>query len=344
MVPNWLTRQLGRRRTWANCGTRRPSARHLRRPAFERLEQRTLLATVDYFGGGTLAIYVNHGDDVVLGGSSLDGDSPAPLFVETNGSVSLTGSAASYFDLVGSRATLKSGTQLVVVNLMIQDQDDSGNCRFTFGDGTNDLPSFAGASLMVDQGFTALTIRSNINTGACGQSYYSPAAISGTVSLSGQDSSFGLLGVGDGTNTAGTVVVNLSSADQLAATSSVTANSDGLLNLNGHNQTIAGLTMTGGEIRTSGATLTLGCDVSTNACDDSAILAGTVNLGGTRSFTAADGSADTDLLISAAISPERGGCRSSAIGTATASKPSGCTIRLLRCSISATRTPAVGRI
>jgi autotransporter-associated beta strand protein len=405
-------------------GQRSPGAPY-RRVSFESLEPRMLLATLDYLGGGTLAIYVNTGDEVLLGGASLDGNAAAPLSIEaTTGSLALSGSADDYFNLVGSKATLAAGVELTVTNLAVQDQDDAGSVEFTFGDGTNTLPTFSGAALVVDQGFTAVTIQSSINTGTTGtQVHNSPTIIGGTVSLAAQDVTFGLsaatlngsggndrltitasstvtlagtigqttpldylsissgsgdialsatqidgteselrlasagtitqtggfsgsmeftlvsgaatlnqansytgntsvlegtltlnraegaaiastkVTIGDGTGESTSAMVKLLAADQLADTCNVTTFGDGTFDLNGFNQTIDGLTMTGGQVTTCAGILTLAGDLTTNASAAQATLSGNLDLdAGTRIFTVAAGDADSDLFVSAVIS------------------------------------------
>jgi autotransporter-associated beta strand protein len=116
----------------------------------------------------------------------------------------------------------------------------------------------------------------------------------------------GSLTVGDG-NVPGPDVVQLEADNQLAGSSAVTVNSDGVLDLNGHQQTIGSLTMTGGKVTLeSGSLLTLGGDVT--ATSDSGGNPATVGGAGTlslgpagRTFTVKAGGGVPDMTISALI-------------------------------------------
>ncbi|MFA4916765.1 MAG: autotransporter-associated beta strand repeat-containing protein, partial [Syntrophales bacterium] len=77
----------------------------------------------------------------------------------------------------------------------------------------------------------------------------------------------------------------------------------GTLNLAGFSDAIGVLAMTGGSITTAAGTLTLGGNVTGNACISTATISGNLDLGGnTRSFTIADGLVEDDMVISAVIS------------------------------------------
>ena len=109
----------------------------------------------------------------------------------------------------------------------------------------------------------------------------------------------GPLVIGD---SAGTDIVRLDADNQIADNAVVTVNSAGQFNLNGFNETIAGLTMTGGSITTGAGELTLGGNVTTNASSAAAVLSGNLDLGGaTRIFNVANGSAATDLDVTATV-------------------------------------------
>jgi autotransporter-associated beta strand protein len=111
----------------------------------------------------------------------------------------------------------------------------------------------------------------------------------------------GDLTVGD--NVAGAASVKLLTAGDVASTSNVIVNSDGTFDLNGLTQTVASLTMNGGQVSLTGTSskLTLGGDVKgTNNAKITG--AGTVSLGGaTRTFTVTPGSGSPDLLVDAVI-------------------------------------------
>jgi autotransporter-associated beta strand protein len=138
----------------------------------------------------------------------------------------------------------------------------------------------------------------------------------GTLELnkSGASAVAGNVVIGDGEGDPGSATVCLFANDQLAETSTATILSSGQLLLNGHQQTLAGLTMTGGRVLTDAGTLTLAGDVTTNACDPAATISGRVDLGGqTRTFTVADGDPQNSLVVSAVIS--NGAIRKAGDGT-----------------------------
>src|SRR5207249_1755081 len=72
----------------------------------------------------------------------------------------------------------------------------------------------------------------------------------------------GDLTVGDGNGLVGTDVLKLLADDQYANTSDVTVKNSGLMDLNGHVDRIASLTMQGGTIQTGAGTLILGGNVT----------------------------------------------------------------------------------
>jgi fibronectin-binding autotransporter adhesin len=111
----------------------------------------------------------------------------------------------------------------------------------------------------------------------------------------------GNLVVGSGTAPA---LAQWLAANQMAATGSVTVNAGGVLDLNGNNQTISGLTVGGGaSITMESGTLTLNGNVTHNGTGSTpATIAGTLNLGGaTRTFTIGKSTASQDLVITAII-------------------------------------------
>lgn len=149
----------------------------------------------------------------------------------------------------------------------------------------------------------------------------------GTLALnktSGNAVSSASLIIGDGSGPSNADVVQLSAANQIADTTAVTVNSSGKFDLNGKAETIASLTVTGGNLTIGAGTLTnagslsmtggnvsstgvgklvLGGDLTTIASASSATISNNLDLGGaTRTFTVNDGTATTDLDISAVIS------------------------------------------
>src|SRR5262249_46011507 len=88
----------------------------------------------------------------------------------------------------------------------------------------------------------------------------------------------------------------------------------GVLDLNGHNETIEPLDMTGGRITTGTGLLTLnGAVTATSGTDASstaiaATIVGNLSLGrATRTFTVDDGAADIDLNVAAVVSADAAG-------------------------------------
>ncbi len=122
--------------------------------------------------------------------------------------------------------------------------------------------------------------------------------------------------------TAGTLTAGINNIFSTAQAFTVLA--PGTLNLNGFNNTITTLTMnsgatSGGAITTGAGTLTLGGTVTLNANGSGEVgstISGNVALGGTtRTFTINNGTATTDLSISAIISDGVAGITKSGTGT-----------------------------
>jgi autotransporter-associated beta strand protein len=131
----------------------------------------------------------------------------------------------------------------------------------------------------------------------------------GTVILdqaSGANTWNGPIVVGNNTSAVGSSILQLAQSDQIADSLAVTVNNSGIFDLNGNNETIAGLTMTGGTVKSGAGTLSLsssGGGVTTNASGNIAVISGNLQLqAATSTFTIARGTAATDLAVSAAIS------------------------------------------
>jgi autotransporter-associated beta strand protein len=115
----------------------------------------------------------------------------------------------------------------------------------------------------------------------------------------------GPLVLGNSGGASGTV--QLLADNEIASGAAVTLQEKGLLDLNGHNQTIGTLTMTGGHVQTGTGKLTLTGDVTATSVADrtQALIEGNLSLGTTaigRIFTVADGPADPDLTLRAVTS------------------------------------------
>ncbi|HEV8589467.1 MAG TPA: autotransporter-associated beta strand repeat-containing protein [Pyrinomonadaceae bacterium] len=112
----------------------------------------------------------------------------------------------------------------------------------------------------------------------------------------------GTLTVGDGTGASDSAIVRWRASDQAPSTT-ITVNSDGLVDLNNFSDAVGALTMTSGDITTGTGTLTLGGNITTNASSSSATISGNLALGlANRIIVVADGSATDDLVISAVVS------------------------------------------
>lgn len=115
------------------------------------------------------------------------------------------------------------------------------------------------------------------------------------------DAVAGNLIVGD---ESGSDTARLLAPNQIADGSQITVGSSGLLDLNGFEDTIGGLAVTGpGGVTTGAGTLTMAGDIVSNAASSSATITGKLSLGSAdRTVTIADGTASNDLAISAVMS------------------------------------------
>jgi autotransporter-associated beta strand protein len=106
-----------------------------------------------------------------------------------------------------------------------------------------------------------------------------------------------------GLTTVGGGTLQLDNSNQIADAASVTVNAGAVFELNGHDETIANLTLTGGTVNTGVGTLTLSGNVTSNAASSSAAINGKLNLiGVTPKVTVNNGTAVNDLVIAATIS------------------------------------------
>jgi autotransporter-associated beta strand protein/T5SS/PEP-CTERM-associated repeat protein len=181
------------------------------------------------------------------------------------------GSAASTFDINASRTNTLNGILSGSGGLV-----KTGAGTLTLGGTTNN--SFTNLTI-VQAGLLQLNKTAGLN------------AIGGSLT------------VGDGSGGAGADIARLLTSNQIPDTATVTVLNSGLFDLNGFNETIAALSLTGGSVTSGSGTLVLGGNVTGNADPTTATITGNLSLGGaTRTFTIADGSPDTDLSITAVVS------------------------------------------
>jgi autotransporter-associated beta strand protein len=151
--------------------------------------------------------------------------------------------------------------------------------------------------------------------GSSANTYTGPTTVDGSTLVLGKSGHAiavpGNLVIGDGTSPA---TVQETAAGQTASTTSVTVNDHGTFDLNGNNDAIGTLTLTGATVTTGTGTLTLGGDVTADdaATEDVSSISGNLDLGGAaRTFTVSETSADTtpdvDLSIPAVISDSTAG-------------------------------------
>lgn len=141
----------------------------------------------------------------------------------------------------------------------------------------------------------------------------------------------GNLNIGDGTGAAESAIVQYSSAsnshNKIVNTSTVTINTDGLLDLNGRRDTIGALVMTGGRVDSRNSpgiqgTLSINGDITINASTTGSVIDGyqfslndTLDSTSVRNVTVANGSAASDLTINAEVT--NGGINKLGQGTMT---------------------------
>ncbi|MBW3543735.1 MAG: autotransporter-associated beta strand repeat-containing protein, partial [Planctomycetes bacterium] len=113
----------------------------------------------------------------------------------------------------------------------------------------------------------------------------------------------GLLSIGDGTGGANADVVRLETHAQIDDNQSVFINSSGLLDLNGFQEAVNFVQMTGGTVNTGAGALTILLAVNAEANPTRSTINGNLSfLGGTRLFGVEDGADDVDLELSGVVS------------------------------------------
>jgi autotransporter-associated beta strand protein len=112
------------------------------------------------------------------------------------------------------------------------------------------------------------------------------------------------LEIGDGTGAAGSAVLRLWQSSEIPTSATVTVHSDGVLDLNGHSQTVGPLTLDGGAAVTTGTgVLFLGGDVTRAAAGSApATITGNLDLGTTaRTFIVPHIATGNDLVINGVV-------------------------------------------
>jgi autotransporter-associated beta strand protein len=241
-------------------------------------------ATISIPGSQTKALgilNINSLFNYTVSGGTLDFDNTsgsAQLNVSSSGSPTI----ASNVTLTDSLAITQSGSGTATLSGII-----SGAGGLTL--------SGSGTGSVVLSGANTFTGGTTINQGK--------------LVLNGTDGSNnavpGALTIGDGSGSAASAEVELLANEQIANATTVNILSDGLLDLNGRNETVTALNLTGGQVATGAGTLSLSAAtaITSNASSSGATISGSVLLagGGTRTISVANGSATNDLTISANI-------------------------------------------
>jgi autotransporter-associated beta strand protein len=115
------------------------------------------------------------------------------------------------------------------------------------------------------------------------------------------DSLVGNTYTGPTTVSGGTLRLNTGS--QLVDTASIAVNAGATFDLNGQDETIAKLTLTGGTVNTESGTLMVTGTITSNAAGTAATINGNLNLAGAKpTLSVGNGTAVNDLVIAAGIS------------------------------------------
>jgi len=269
----------------------------------------TASSTLTKAGAGTLAL---NGSDSYSGGTILSAGGLALGNNYAIGSGTLS---------LGTATIESSGGNLTLSNPVTL----AGNTTFA---GTSALVFTGSASLTGSRTFTinnSVTFGGGIGQSASGYGItqggtgtlilngFGSNAITGTVTV---NSGSLLLGQSGGIAIGGNLVIGSDpnpmpalaqwlGSGQMAQTGSVTVDTDGVMDLNGNNQTIAGLTLeSGASVTTETGTLTLTGGVTFSGTGTAtASIAGALNLnGGTCTFSIANPPLSEDIGVSAVLS------------------------------------------
>jgi autotransporter-associated beta strand protein len=176
---------------------------------------------------------------------------------------------------------MANGTSLAG-NILMNSANAIGGANTVIGITTNELDILATANG---------SIPATIGTATSGLMALSG---SGSVTFSGTNLYTGITYVNGATFTYG--------ASNVLAVSTVNA-VGGTFDLNGNSDTINGLTLTAGTVKTGGGTLTVSTDIASVAnANLSSTINGNLALGGNRIFNVAEGLVEDDLVVKAVIS------------------------------------------
>jgi autotransporter-associated beta strand protein len=236
-------------------------------------------------GGGTLVaggatLRVANGITVTDEAVTLSGTAATPAVLELMTGNTTFGGQFNAVGTMGGEATIRTNgtSSLTVTGLLAGDAaiDKEGTGSLIIA-GTNNNSNTG--TLRINEGTAVFSKPAGVN------------AVSGAVI------------VGDNIGANNSATLTYLNGNQIADNRDLTVNEDGLYNLNGFSETIRGLTLTGAEVLTGTAALTIGGNVTTNASNTESIITGNLNIGtATRTFTVADGGAPVDLRVNAVIS------------------------------------------
>lgn len=274
-------------------------------------------ATLQLQGGITTT------NNVTLAGT-LDSASGANRFL---GNITLSGGASITSSSAGQLFTIGPG----YTNYPLTNVEDPGAWTGTIAMGANTLTVGGAGNMLINSivgqsGDTGGFIKNGTGTVTFygDRNYYTGATTvnDGKLVLDTLDGPIdqtilGNLNIGDGSGAAESAIVQFSSAsnshNKIVDTSTVTIDTDGLLDLNGRRDTIGALVMTGGRVDSRNSpgiqgTLSLAGHVTINASTAGSTIDGyqfglndALDSTAVRNFTVADGAAASDLTINAQV-------------------------------------------
>lgn len=206
----------------------------------------------------------------------------------TAAATDLTLGAADFTDTItlGTRTLTITGAGNTLINAMVGASGDTGGF---IKNGTGTVTFYG------DRNFYTGTTTVNDGT-----------LVLDTLNTFTDETIRGDLVIGDGTGLADSATVLYGTGlahNKIANTSQVTINSDGVLDLNSKDDTIGAFTLSGGHITTGTGVLSLNGDITAtaNAAGRTALIDGVIALGGSRTFTVANGTPASDLTVNATI-------------------------------------------